>query len=114
MSRALNLACLALFALVILLPLVWVFITSLKSGHEIFGSPWSLPTDPQWKNYAKAWSVAKIGSSFLNSLIVTLATLIILLPAGAMAAYVLARYVITCSTLIFWIVLVGMMCSHIL
>jgi N-acetylglucosamine transport system permease protein len=98
----------------ILLPLFWVLLTSLKSGHEIFGSPWGLPAQPQWNNYVKAWSEAKIGNYFLNSLIITIATLAILLPAGAMASYVLARYVFKGSKLLFGTFLSGMMFPHFL
>ncbi len=79
-------------ALAILLPIAWVLVSSLKTGAEIVSSPWSLPGSPQWINYSHAWSEAGIGSAFFNSLWVTLATLAILLPSGAMAAYVLARY----------------------
>src|SRR5690348_8526245 len=83
---------LALFTLLILLPIAWVLVSSLKSGYEIVGRPWSLPTQPQWVNFKNAWDEAGIGPAFFNSLIVTACTLAILLPTGAMAAYVLARY----------------------
>lgn len=85
-------ALLAGFALTVILPLVWMVLTSLKSSHEIFASPWGLPESPRWGNYVKAWQEAGIARCFGNSVIVTLATLGVLLPVGAMAAYVLARY----------------------
>jgi N-acetylglucosamine transport system permease protein len=100
---------LAVFTLLILLPIAWVLVSSLKTGSSIIGSPWSLPTEPQWVNYSKAWGEAGIGGAFLNSLKVTLATLAILLPSGSMAAYVLARYPFPGRNLIFGTFLGGMM-----
>lgn len=100
---------LALFAAVVVGPLLWVLLTSLKTGHEIFGSPWSLPQSPQWQNYPQAWQEAGIGKYFLNSAIATAATLAILIPCAAMAAYVFARYPFRGSRPLFATFLGGMM-----
>lgn len=95
--------------LAILIPILWVFMSSVKSGSEIVGSPWSPPSQPQWVNYANAWKQAGIGTAFINSLVVTVATLAILLPAGSMAAYVLARYEFPGRSLLFGGFMGGMM-----
>jgi N-acetylglucosamine transport system permease protein len=100
-----------LFSATILVPLAWVLMSSLKSGYQIIGSPWSPPSlkNLQWVNYSHAWGEAGIGHYFLNSLIVTLASLAILLPIGAMAAYVFARYPFRGSKFLFGTFLGGMM-----
>ena len=100
---------LALFTLLILLPIAWVLVSSLKPGHAIIGSPWSLPSQPQWVNYRNAWTEAGIGEAFFNSLKVTLATLALLLPSGSMAAYVLARYPFRGRNILFGAFMGGMM-----
>jgi N-acetylglucosamine transport system permease protein len=100
---------LLLFGLSIVLPLLWVLVSSLKTGDAIVGSPWTLPASPHWINYANAWKEAGISRSFLNSLVVTLVSLAILLPAGAMASYVLTRYPFPGSKLLFNTFLGGMM-----
>jgi len=100
---------LMLFAATVVVPLLWVLITSLKSGPEIFGSPWSLPKHPQWQNYSNAWSEGGIGRYFWNSVVVTVATLLVLLPVGAMAAYVFARFPFRGSKTLFGVFLGGMM-----
>ena len=83
---------LTVFIVAVFLPLLWVVICSFKSGDRILGSPWELPTQLHWENYINAWSKAGIGGAFLNSLVVTLLSLVILLPISAMAAYVFAKY----------------------
>jgi N-acetylglucosamine transport system permease protein len=98
-----------LFGLTVVLPLLWVLVTSLKASSEIFSSPWGLPKQAMWVNYSHAWSEAGIGRYFGNSLIVCISTLVILIPAGAMAAYVLARYPFRGSKVLSGMFLGGMM-----
>ncbi len=100
---------LTIFTLAVVVPLLWMVLTSLKSGPEIFASPWGMPGRIHWENFTHAWETAGIAHFFLNSLIVTIATLAILLPTGAMAAYVFARYPFPGSKLLFGTFLGGMM-----
>ncbi len=102
------------FTLSVLLPLLWVLLSSVKPGADILGDPWGLPSQLRWENYSNAWREAGIGRAFLNSLIVTVASLVILLPIGAMAAYVLAKYVFRGSKTILATFLGGMMFPHFL
>lgn len=105
---------LILLAAIIVVPLGWVVVASLKTSHEIVSSPWALPASPQWGNYSKAWREAGIGRYFLNSLLVTAATLAILLPVGAMAAYVLAKHPFRGSRWVSGAFLGGMMFPNLL
>lgn len=100
---------LILFAISVAAPLAWVVVTSLKSGPEIFASPWGLPKAPQWDNYVRAWGEAGIAHCFVNSVVVTVGTLAILLPTAATAAYVLARYPFPGSRAIYTAFLGGLM-----
>lgn len=108
-GKILRVTGLSLFALTIVVPLLWVLVNSLKTGSEVLTHPWSLPASPQWQNYATAWGEAKIGKYFLNTLIVTVGTLIVLLPVGAMAAYIFGRYPFRGSKTLFGAFLGGMM-----
>jgi N-acetylglucosamine transport system permease protein len=109
LKRYLSSAGLLFFAATVVGPLLWVLVTSLKTGQEIFGSPWSLPKHPQWQNYSNAWREGGIGHYFTNSILVTVGTLLFLLPIGAMAAYVFARYPFRGSKALFATFLGGMM-----
>ncbi|MEC1520641.1 carbohydrate ABC transporter permease [Neobacillus niacini] len=82
---------LAAFAIVILYPLLWMVISSMKSYNEIFNDVWGLPSTWLVENYSLAWS-KDISGYFMNSLFVTSVTIIAVLIIGSMAAFVLARY----------------------
>jgi N-acetylglucosamine transport system permease protein len=100
----------------VLLPLAWVLWSSLKAGERILGDPWALPEwgSLRWGNYGRAWAEAGIGPAFTNSLIATVATLAVLLPIGAMAAYVLAKYAFPGAKAVSAAFMGGMMFPHFL
>lgn len=114
MRRLPGMLLVGVFTLTVLLPLLWVLLSSVKPGAEILGDPWGLPSRLEWGNYARAWKEAGIGRAFVNSLMVTVATLAVLLPIGAMAAYVLAKYVFRGSKALLTTFLGGMMFPHFL
>lgn len=95
--------------LAVVLPLLWVVLGSFKPSLQVIADPWGLPSPFKPQNYREAWTEAAIGTGFLNSLIVTLTTLLILLPIGAMASYVLARFKFWGRTFIANTFLAGMM-----
>lgn len=116
MMRAVSTTLLLLFGLAVVLPLLWVLMSSVKSGHLIVSSPWAPPdfSNLAVENYSNAWNKAGIGRAFVNSLIATGATLIFLMPISAMAAYVLAKYEFRGSRAILATFLGGMMFPHFL
>ncbi|AWS45070.1 carbohydrate ABC transporter permease [Streptosporangium sp. 'caverna'] len=75
-----------------LYPFLWTLGSSLKSTDEFFGRGLDpLPGTPLWSNYAQAWQEASFGRYFLNTLTITVATVLITLLVTAMAGYTLAR-----------------------
>ncbi|WP_349773587.1 hypothetical protein [Brachybacterium sillae] len=54
---------LALWAVLVLFPLLWTVYTSFKTSNEILTDPFGLPASPQWNNYSRAWNAANIGST---------------------------------------------------
>lgn len=79
------------FVIVILYPLLWMVISSMKTYNEIFNDVWGLPSTWLVENYSLAWSKG-ISDYFVNSMFVTGTTIIAVLIIGSMAAFVLARY----------------------
>lgn len=81
-------------ALIQLFPLYWMFTFSLKSNTEIFGeNPIGLPKEWIWSNYSDALIGGKVGQYFLNSVVVTGATIILTAIIGLMASFALTRMV---------------------
>ncbi|WP_235854471.1 carbohydrate ABC transporter permease [Nonomuraea aridisoli] len=83
---------LVIWTLLVIVPLLWTFLASVKSEDEIFGSAWSLPETLRWDNFARAWEQAHIGQYMINSVIVVSFSTFGTMLVGSMAAYVLARY----------------------
>ncbi|GAB7047070.1 carbohydrate ABC transporter permease [Catenuloplanes indicus JCM 9534] len=83
---------LAVWALLIIAPLIWTFLASFKTNEEIFGDAWTMPGALRLDNWARAWSEAHVGQYFLNSVFVVGLSTAGTMLLGAMAAYVLARY----------------------
>ena len=61
---------LAIWAVIVIVPLVWVFMSSFKTTSEIFASPLKLPSKVQFHNYVSAWSDSHLGLYLLNSVVV--------------------------------------------
>lgn len=80
-----------LLAAVVLLPFFWMVSVSLKPATEPFAIPARLwPENPTLDNYITAFR-PEFRTYFLNSVIVSLATVVITVTLGLFAAYALAR-----------------------
>lgn len=79
-------------AVIIMVPVLWAFVSSIKQDSEFYGSPWALPEGIYLQNFADAWLTANMGTYMLNSAIVTVIGLVLLLVVALPAAYVLSRF----------------------
>jgi ABC-type glycerol-3-phosphate transport system permease component len=85
---------LMVWALITVIVFVWVVGSSLKTNKEVFKEPWALPSTPLTAgaaNYIKAWEVSHMQVYFLNSVLVVIASVLIVVIVSAPAAYVLSR-----------------------
>ena len=81
------------FLLFILLPVLWMFGTSLKSPAEQFDKNVRLfPQEPMWENYTKIWSTIPLAQYFGNSLFISLCTVVICLAVSVFASYALSKF----------------------
>ena len=90
-------------AIIIIVPVAWVFMASIKENSEFYRSPWTLPEGFHFQNFIDAWQKASMGSFMLNSVIVTALAILLLIVISLPAAYVLARFKFRSSK--FWNVL---------
>ena len=83
---------LGLLAVLILVPVLWVLMASVKETVEHYGNPWALPTHLHWQNFVDAWNKADMGAYMGHSVLVTGLALVILLVVALPASYCLARF----------------------
>ncbi len=100
---------LILLAIIYIVPLLWVLITSLKNDSTLMLSPWAMPAKLEWSNYEFAWTKGHLGTAMLNSLIVCGSTLVISMVFGSMAAFAIAKLRWKLSKLTMYYFLIGMM-----
>ena len=99
---------LAVWTIIVIVPFLWVVLSSFKTTKEILASPFSLPAHWQFDNYAHAWTDAGIRQFFLNTVIVVSVALVLVMLLGAMCAYVLARFTFPGSRSIYYLMLAGL------
>ncbi|MFE4247925.1 carbohydrate ABC transporter permease [Streptomyces sp. NPDC056910] len=99
---------LVIWAIMVVLPLLWAVMTSFKDDNSIFSSPWSLPDKLHFDNWSRAWSQAHMSDYFANTLIVVGFSLVGTLVLGSMAAYVLARFDFPGNRFIYFLFVGGM------
>ncbi|WP_425826140.1 carbohydrate ABC transporter permease [Streptomyces fractus] len=91
-------------------PLLWMFLTSLKSNSDYLNnSTWSLPTSWEWGNYADAWTTGHIGLYVQNSLLAVVPALALILLLGTAAGFALQVMVWKGRGLTLLVFLAGMM-----
>ncbi len=101
---------LTIYFLLVLYPLVWMVLSSLKTEREFFRNIWGIPAKFQWGNYVKAWNMG-VSNYFLNSVFVTLCTIALCITIAVLTSYALVRYRFRGSQLIFLMCMGGMMLS---
>jgi N-acetylglucosamine transport system permease protein len=99
---------LTIWAIIVILPLVWVFLSSWKTTSEIFQSPLALPQHWSFDNYVGAWTDSHIGRYMFNSVVVVTSALVLVMILGSAAAYSLARYPFRGSGVVYYLILAGL------
>ncbi|MFD5117243.1 carbohydrate ABC transporter permease [Streptomyces sp. NPDC058391] len=99
---------LVIWAVLVVLPLLWAVMTSFKDDRSIFTSPWSLPDTLHFENWSRAWTQAHMSDYFLNTILVVAGSLIGTLLLSSMAAYVLARFEFPGNRFIYYLFIGGM------
>ncbi|MEV1238511.1 carbohydrate ABC transporter permease [Nonomuraea sp. NPDC049750] len=87
-------AALAIGCLIWTYPFLWMVSASLKTSAEVFTKGLDLLPggDPAWDNYERAWVSADFGKYLLNTVIVTVCTVVVVVVRCAMAGYAIARH----------------------
>ncbi|MEU6862026.1 carbohydrate ABC transporter permease [Streptomyces sp. NPDC046876] len=99
---------LAVWAVLIVLPLVWLALGSFKTDAQIGGSALSWPSNWHFDAFSRAWDKG-IGDYFAHTLIVMAFSVPLTMLLGSMAAYVLARYPFPGNRVVYYFFVSGAM-----
>ncbi len=81
-----------IYATISLYPLIWMVFYSFKNNNEIFVSnPFGFPKVFRIENYINAWSKYDVPTYFVNSIIVSIGTVLITLACALLFSYATAR-----------------------
>jgi ABC-type glycerol-3-phosphate transport system permease component len=108
LSRVVTYIFLVFGALLSVSPFIWMISTSLMSLGEAQGVN-ILPSEIHTENYANAWAEADLGEFMLNSLQITIITLVGQVTVSVLAAYAFAKIKFPGRDIIFGVMLSTMM-----
>ena len=98
-----------IYGILTLYPLYWLVTSAFKTNEEFFSMPFSLPEKWQWGNLSHVWQSTNIGTAFTNSLIVSIASLVITLFVSALASFILARFQFRLKATVLALFVVGLL-----
>ena len=90
--RVVQYVLLGLLTIFTTLPPVWLILSSLKTNNEILTSSLALPSGFNTSGYVAAFVDAQLHLFFLNTVIVSTSTVVLLTLIALLAAYPLARF----------------------
>lgn len=106
-SKPMLYVLLILLALLFLMPVYVILVTSIKPLQEVtLENMWRLPTAIDFSSYAQAFE--KLAPNFLNSLYLVIPATVISALLGALNGYVLSKWKFKGSEVLFTLILFGM------
>lgn len=82
---------LSLVAIYAIFPMYLLFINSFKTKTEIIKNPMGLPSEWTFDNYVNAWAQGNYSSSYINTIIITGITVLLVCVLSGLAAYGLSH-----------------------
>ncbi|QOV18739.1 carbohydrate ABC transporter permease [Blautia liquoris] len=82
---------LLIYALLIILPIVWMVFSSFKDNISYLTDPWGMPKVWHFENYLKAWDKG-VQNFLVNSIFVSAITLFFVLLFSTMFSFMAARF----------------------
>lgn len=99
---------LVFFAVLALYPVVVMGFTALRPTAEVMRAPFGLPTTLYLDNLQTAWSKGKFSAYLLNSIIITVPTVLCVVVLSCLAGYGIARFRFPARNPIFMLILLGL------
>jgi ABC-type glycerol-3-phosphate transport system permease component len=103
-----------ILALTSLGPLLYMLSLSFQPNGGLLGATVLVPTHPTVQNYVLAWTENSFSHYFLNSLYVSIATVVITVVIASLAAFAFARYTFPFKQTIFYVFLASLAVPNLL
>ena len=100
---------LIILSLLFLSPVLLLINSSFKDLKEIYLNVLALPSHFGWDNYKEAFEKLDFVRSFMNSLVITIVSTILIVLVSSMAAWVLVRYNTRTSKILFMLFAASML-----
>ena len=94
--------------LVYIVPFIFVLINSFKARKDIISNPLALPSTFKFSNYIDAFQKMNYSHAFINTLIITVLSVLIIIIFSSMTAYILVRKDWKFNKLIFFAMVLSM------
>ena len=106
-------AILAVVAVIAVVPAIWTILTSFKDTQEIYAAFSFFPQDMSWNKIvtriSESWNALQLGSSFINTIVLSIGSLIFRIVVCGFGGYVLSKLKPRGSKLLFTLVVWTMM-----
>ena len=90
-------------------PIIWLIYSTLKTSAEFDTNVIALPVNPTLDNYKKVLTVSSMPKNMLNSVMISVITVMLILVTSFVIGYFLARYDFRFRNLIYGGFLIGML-----
>ena len=100
---------LVIVSLIMIFPIFWLIVGSLKNPTEVMNSDIFLPTKLYWENYKTALSAAPFGLYFRNSIAFAIVSVFAQIITGSLAGYGFAKIKFKSRKIIFMLFMCSMM-----
>ncbi|MGZ9583152.1 carbohydrate ABC transporter permease [Paenibacillus marinisediminis] len=109
LQQLLKYVVLAFFTFISLYPISLMILSSFKTKKEIMTSPLGLPKQFNLNNFIDVWEKVHFEEYFINSLIVSVSSVLIILLVSSLAAFYLARYSFRWNGAVLFFFMLGLM-----
>lgn len=96
-------------AILVVLPLMWLFFTSFKSRMDLAKNTWGLPKIWEFSNYVIAWTGSEIPLYMWNSIRATTVAIILTIIFSTPVSFVISRFRFKGNKLLYMFFIAGMM-----
>lgn len=109
LGETIRIVFLTIFSLLMIFPIFWLVLGSLKSPGEVMDSNVFFPTRPYFENYLTAMSGAPFGLYFRNSFAFAIASVVAQIITGSLAGFGFAKMKFKLSKPLFMLFMCSMM-----